>query len=255
MRIQPTSDTNNLYQKIGRAPAQASLTGQQAAGATPTQLPKPTGSGLLGSLNGNSSGPTSNSNEVIYSDPITDQLGPGEYGDISGDAGGSNGATPTPTDANNGSGSPQLSTSLQLGGETSPLSYDNAGSKLVESLQGAKTGQQEEIANRLAAQGITGGQATSMMNSANRDYMLGMSQGLGQFNLDRLSQASQVSRDYLQLELQRQLGLGQLELGSRELDSQIALKLSEMAQNADTNTRTEITNLLNTYFGDTGSGS
>lgn len=141
-------------------------------------------------------------------------------------------------------------TSLQMGGQPSAAAAaDVQGSKLVEALQGAKTGQMEETANRLAAQGITGGQAASQLQKANRDYMFGMSQGLGEFNVNRLRQAADVNRDFLQLELQRQLGLGNLELGSRQLDSQIALRLSEMAQMADTQTRNEIMRLMDTYFG------
>lgn len=143
---------------------------------------------------------------------------------------------------------PQV-TSLQLGGIQTPSAYDRAGSKLVESLQGAKTQQMEETSNRLAAQGITGGQAASQLQRANRDYMFGISQGLGQFNLNALQQAANVNRDFLQLELQRQLGLGQLELGSRELDQQIALRLAQMAQDADTQTRNEIAKLMDSYFG------
>ena len=123
------------------------------------------------------------------------------------------------------------------------------GSKLFESLQGQRSTQQEELANRLADQGYTGAQATSMMQRANRDFGLGMSQGLGEFNINRLQQAANINRDYLQLELQRELGLGNLQLGSDELDANIALALSQMAQNADTQTRREIADLMQTYFG------
>ena len=154
--------------------------------------------------------------------------------------------TPTqqPTNLNNAP-----ATSLQQGGVENAAARDVLGSKLVESLQGAKTQQMNEVSNRLAAQGITGGQAASQLSQANRDYMLGISQGLGQFNIDRLNQAAGINRDYLQLELQRELGLGNLQLGSAQLDAQIALRLSELAQNADANTKAQINNLLQTYFG------
>lgn len=143
------------------------------------------------------------------------------------------------------------STSMQLGGASSNVTRDTMGSKLVEALQGAKSTQMNEVANRLSALGISGGQAGSALGKANRDYMLGMSQGLGNFNIDRLNQAANINRDFLQLELAQQLGLGNLELGSRQLDSQIALRLAEMAQYADTQTRAELANLLQQYFGGT----
>lgn len=147
-----------------------------------------------------------------------------------------------------GSGAPATS-SMQLGGASSDVARDSMGSKLIERLQGAKTTQMEELANRLAAHGITGGQAASQMSRGNRDYMFGISQGLGGFDIDRLNQAASINRDFLQLELQRQLGLGQLQLGSAQLDSQIALRLAEMAQYADTQTRAELERLMQQYFG------
>lgn len=147
-----------------------------------------------------------------------------------------------------GSGAPATS-SMQLGGASSDVARDSMGSKLIERLQGAKTTQMEELANRLAAHGITGGQAASQMSRGNRDYMFGISQGLGDFDINRLNQAASINRDFLQLELQRQLGLGQLQLGSAQLDSQIALRLAEMAQYADTQTRAELERLMQQYFG------
>ena len=140
-------------------------------------------------------------------------------------------------------------TSLQGGGASSPVARDAVGSKLVEGLQGAKTTQLEEVANRGAASGYSGGQLNSMLNKANRDYMLGMSQGLGQFNIDRLNQAANINRDFLGLELQRQLGLGNLELGSQSLNQQMALRLSELAQYADQDTKNRIMLLMQQYFG------
>jgi len=111
-------------------------------------------------------------------------------------------------------------TSLQQNGATDPNAYDTLGSRLVEQLQGAKRTQMEETANRLAALGFTGGQAASMLAKAERDYMGNMSQAVGQFNLDRLTQAAQVSKEFLELELARQLGMGNLELGRSNLDLQ-----------------------------------
>jgi len=147
-------------------------------------------------------------------------------------------------------------TSLQEGGNTNPLATDTMGSKLVERLQGAKTTQQEETANRLSALGIKGGQAGSALAKSDRDFGLGMSQGLGQFNINRLTQASNINRDFLQLELAQQLGLGNLNLSAQQLDAQIALKLAELAQTADLTTRNQITDLMRTYFGsDVDSGS
>jgi len=154
--------------------------------------------------------------------------------------------------SNNTTSNPLISgyspTSQQLG-MSSPAATDTMGSKLVESLQGARKTSLDETSNRLAAQGISGGQATSQLAQADRDYAYGMSQGLGDFNIKRLNQAASINKDFLALELQRELGLGNLELGSQELDSTIALKLSELAQNADTQTRREISDLMEKYFG------
>lgn len=119
-----------------------------------------------------------------------------------------------------GTGTPKMITSLQQNGATDPNAYDTLGSRLVEQLQGAKRTQMEETANRLAALGFTGGQAASMLAKAERDYMGNMSQAVGQFNLDRLTQAAQVSKEFLELELARQLGMGNLELGRSNLDLQ-----------------------------------
>lgn len=141
------------------------------------------------------------------------------------------------------------------GEQTTSQIPDMRGAKLVESLQGARSTAQQETANRLGSMGITGGQAASQLAQADRNFGLGMSQGLGQYaanqnqlDLEKLNSAAGINRDLLQLELQRQLGLGGLQLNSRQLDSQIALQLAQMAQNADTNTRSEIMNLMNTYF-------
>ena len=158
---------------------------------------------------------------------------------------------PAANDTNTIGGAPTLppATSLQEGGASNPLATDTMGSKLFESLQGQRTAREEELANRLNALGIRGGQAASALSRADRDFGLGLSQGLGEFNINRLQQAANINRDYLQLELQRQLGLGNLNLNSQQLDAQIALRLAELAQYADTQTRQELMDLFGQYFG------
>lgn len=157
-------------------------------------------------------------------------------------------ASQTPQPATNPLTAGYTATSVQQGGAQVPAANDTVGSKLVESLQAAKSTQMNETANRLADQGISGGQAASQLQQANRDYQYALSQGLGQFNMDRLNFAANTNRALLQLELQRELGLGNLSLGSQQLAQQAALALTQMEGQMSTEERDRMWQLFYTAF-------
>ncbi len=154
------------------------------------------------------------------------------------------------------------------------------GSKLTEWLQAAKTKAMEEQANALAAQGITGGQAASMLAKVSRDYGLGLSQGLGQLQTENLQGnigarnkaldsalalkslqtnaqlgnrqmditkmlgLEGLSRDYAQMEMNNIVQMRQLGLNEQEIKVNAAIKIAQLMQAGD---ETQANNLLRLY--------
>lgn len=142
--------------------------------------------------------------------------------------------TATPTPAPTGSTSAPTSTltsapiSLQTGRPTA-AAEDVAGSKLIEALQSARSGALRDTSNRLADLGYTGGQAAGFLGTVDADFMREISQGLGNFNIDRLKQAEEARKFNEQLALNAELGRGNLALGQNQLALQGELGRGNLA--------------------------